>query len=83
MAIAFDVRTLSRLSFHTMGRYPDTLPNHQREQPDYQRYFDLYNSRLVIRPFAALAATIRFHGVLLKILRVSPGSCLDMSWHIV
>jgi hypothetical protein len=25
MAIAFDARTLSRLSFHTMGRYPDTI----------------------------------------------------------
>jgi len=24
-----------------MGRYPDTLPNHQLEQPDYQRYLDL------------------------------------------
>lgn len=65
-----------------MGRYPDTLPNHQLEQPHYQRYLDVYNSRLVIR-LPPWRQRYGFMEYLLKILRVSPGSCLDLSWHIV
>src|SRR2546428_399268 len=52
---ALQPSTLESPSFHTMGRYPDTLPNDQLEQPDYQPYLDLYHPRFVIRPLAATA----------------------------
>jgi tetratricopeptide (TPR) repeat protein len=50
--------TVGPLPFHAMGRYPDRLTNAPLHRSDYQRYLDLYNTRLVPR---SLPPLIRFH----------------------
>jgi tetratricopeptide (TPR) repeat protein len=50
--------TVGPLPFHAMGRYPDRLTKGPLHRSDYQRYVDLYNTRLVPR---LLPPLIRFH----------------------
>jgi hypothetical protein len=45
---------LEPLPFHAMTRYPYAAPEHYPDTPAHQRYLEMYNRRVVVRPLPPL-----------------------------